>query len=137
MSKHLLKVFEQLVVDFLQFLKAKSSTISFIIKNIIVFSSLLALFLILNGMLFGFPPISNIAWWEPFANSYGELLGVMRGVWGSILLSPGNLAYHLKIFPFIFLSGQSVYWPRSFFRILLPHDTASSTFQSPFAAYLP
>lgn len=92
------KILEQLVVDFLHFLKDKSSTIWFITKHIFIFILLVALFFIFNGMLFGFPPIPEIVWWEPFAKSYGQLLGTMRGIWGPILLSPGSFWYHLYVF---------------------------------------
>lgn len=49
-------------------------------------------------MLCGYPPISDIAWWEPFANGYGNFLAIMRGIWGPILLSPGSFWYHLYVF---------------------------------------
>lgn len=92
------KILEQLVVDFLHFLKDKSGTIWFITKHLFIFILLVALFLILNSMLCGYPPISDIAWWEPFANGYGNFLAIMRGIWGPILLSPGSFWYHLYVF---------------------------------------
>ena len=63
------KLLEDLVVEFLQFLKLKSAVAWFIVKQCVVFSLLFTIFIIVNGMLFGYPPIYEVVWWEPFAHS--------------------------------------------------------------------